>query len=276
VAYSPDGRRLATASVDQTVRLWDAATGQELLALKGHTDRVNAVAFSPDGRRLASAAGGEPSRDRTVRVWETEWLSPEARRQYAIGQWARSLWDEVLLKDEVVARVRHDRFLSEAERRQVLGFVDRYPSQANISALFEASWAVVHRPLAEAAAYRLALRQVEAVGRLIPDDRVLRKVRWLTAVGVAQYRVGRYAEALGTLTKSAEAGAFSDEWLHLVELAFLAMTYHRLGQFEQARDALIRLRERLKDPAFANDEEAQAYLREAATLLEGTMPRADP
>src|SRR5262249_42098370 len=54
VAFSPDGRRLATASYDRTARLWDARTGQELLALKGHTGPVKAVSFSPGGRRLAT------------------------------------------------------------------------------------------------------------------------------------------------------------------------------------------------------------------------------
>jgi WD40 repeat protein len=64
VAFSPDGRRLASASEDQTVRVWDAATGQQLLTLKGHTHRVYSVAFSPDGQRLASG-----SQDQTVKVW---------------------------------------------------------------------------------------------------------------------------------------------------------------------------------------------------------------
>ena len=56
MAFSPDGQRLASASGDGTVKVWDAGTGQETLTLKGHTELVASVAFSPDGRRLASAS----------------------------------------------------------------------------------------------------------------------------------------------------------------------------------------------------------------------------
>ena len=66
VIFSPDGRRLATGDFMAQVRLWDVASGEELLTLKGHTSWVWALAFSPDGSRLYS--GG---RDQTVRVWET-------------------------------------------------------------------------------------------------------------------------------------------------------------------------------------------------------------
>jgi WD40 repeat protein/serine/threonine protein kinase len=64
VAYSPDGTRLATASPDGTVKLWDAITGQEVRTLKGHTSPVFSVAFSPDGTRLAS--GDEDS----IVIWD--------------------------------------------------------------------------------------------------------------------------------------------------------------------------------------------------------------
>ena len=64
VAFSPDGRLLATASIDTTAKVWDPATGDCLRTLTGHAEPVDGVAFSPDGRLLATA-----SIDRTAKVW---------------------------------------------------------------------------------------------------------------------------------------------------------------------------------------------------------------
>ena len=65
VAFSADGERILTGSDDKTARLWDAKTGAEIYALKGHTDPVTSVAFSPDGARILTG-----SDDNTARLWD--------------------------------------------------------------------------------------------------------------------------------------------------------------------------------------------------------------
>ena len=67
VAFSPDGRQVASASMDWTVQLWEVDNGQEYRAFPNQSDQVLGAGFSPDGRRLVDAA-----LDGTVRVWEVE------------------------------------------------------------------------------------------------------------------------------------------------------------------------------------------------------------
>jgi hypothetical protein len=63
--YSPDGRHITGVSLDQSLKVWDAETGELVFTLPGHTGDVWGVAYSPDGRRIASA-----SADGTVMVWD--------------------------------------------------------------------------------------------------------------------------------------------------------------------------------------------------------------
>jgi WD40 repeat protein len=70
-AYSPDGARIVTASLDHTARVWDARTGTQLAVLTGHGDRVGCAAYSPDGARIVTA-----SNDKTARIWDARTGAP--------------------------------------------------------------------------------------------------------------------------------------------------------------------------------------------------------
>ncbi len=98
LAFSPDSQVLATAGVDQIVRLWSVPSGELTATRIGHTDEIASLAFFPDGQRLASAA-----RDGTVRLWSTTASAREAlghtgegfreRLMFSPdGQWWTSAW----------------------------------------------------------------------------------------------------------------------------------------------------------------------------------------
>jgi Flp pilus assembly protein TadD len=110
--------------------------------------------------------------------------------------------------------------------------------------------------------YHFALRQAHTACEFAPEDG-----RYQTALGIAQYRTGQYQEALTTLKQLDQRGIHTPE-----ALAFLAMAQHQLGQKEQAKATLARLRETVTKPRWAKNAESAAFLREAEALIEGKAP----
>jgi WD40 repeat protein len=89
-AWSPDGRRIVSASSDNTLRIWDADSGQGLRTLSGHENSVWGCAWSPDGRRIVSV-----SSDGTLRLWDVQRGRELDWRVYMRGTYDGAVWATV-------------------------------------------------------------------------------------------------------------------------------------------------------------------------------------
>jgi tetratricopeptide (TPR) repeat protein len=235
--------------------VWDSATGQELLTLKGHTGPVHGLCFSPDGTRLASAGR------HTVEVWESTLVPSGMLRKRALLEKVDMMFSQLPLKELILRELRKDTWLSKDDRGfalQVAQAHGEYPWQLN-----EAAWQVIRAPGAKKEAYTVALRHAEAAVRAAPGIGY-----YLNTLGIAHYRVGDYANALQTLMQSEKLNR-TKNGAQPADLAFLAMAQHQLGKKDEANATLARLREFMKQSGWLNNAEAQGFLREAETLING-------
>ena len=169
------------------------------------------------------------------------------------------------LRADVLERLRTLPRMSPSRRQDVLAVAQTYPEDP--SALNDLAREVVKLPGGEMLGYRKALRYSEEACRLQPEDG-----SFLTTLGVAYYRVGNYEKALDVLARSDQINALRDQGSGPADLAFLAMAHQQLGHAKEAVAKLQLLRERMKDPHFAQDAGAPGFLREAEALL--AKPRA--
>jgi tetratricopeptide (TPR) repeat protein len=164
------------------------------------------------------------------------------------------------------------------------------------------SWEAVYKWGQAVEVYRAALEKAEKVIRMEPNNPYIPPRMSAITLGAAQYRVGKYEDAIKTLTKADylepnlsailtwlgaaqyRAGAYEDALktftrsekiradAHLgpdPDVAFIAMSLHQLGRADEAKAALEQLRSLCKEERFAEDQEAQAFLAEAEKLIEG-------
>jgi hypothetical protein len=255
VAFSPDGQRLASGGDDHKVRFWDSATGKELLAVDSHAGTVWGVAFSPDGERVACA-----NEDGSVHLLETTSVSREVEHRRATNQMVADLFGQMPLRADVLERLRTLPGMSPSRRQEAITVAETYPEDS--SALNNLAWELVKVPGGEISGYRKALRYSEESCQLEPENG-----RSLSTLGVAFYRVGNYEKALDVLARADKINALTNRGSDPADLAFLAMAHQQLGHAKEAEAKLQLLRERMKDPRFAQDAGAPGFLREAEELL---------
>jgi tetratricopeptide (TPR) repeat protein len=150
--------------------------------------------------------------------------------------------------------------MSPSRRQEAITVAQTYPEDPQ--ALNNLARELVKLPGGEMSGYRKALLHSEEACQLEPKNGL-----YLTTLGMAHYRVGNDDRALETLLRSDQINRKQNQGFIPADLAFLAMTQQRLGHAQEAQAYLQRLRERMKDSRWAQDAEAQGFLREAEALL---------
>jgi hypothetical protein len=273
VTFSPDGSTLASGGEDSTVKLWPAAAATPEELTRREAERVLEFLFarSLTLHQVRERIRHDPTLDDEVRRRALGLAEPYG--QSLLAQQAEravlARYGAGMFRPEVLTSLRGDSALGEPVRRRALELAGRIPEFPY--SLNAASWSVVSRPDAEAAAYRRALQQAEHACRLVPQDNAL-----LTTLGAAQYRVGNDIEAVATLTLADHLMARIDGSLMVGRLAFLALAQHRLGKVAEARVALDRLRMVVTQPQWNVSESGLAVLAEINALERDLAFPADP
>jgi hypothetical protein len=268
LSFSPDGFRLASGSWDHTVRLWDATTASpELDALREARGVVETLFGKPLpaaevlARIRSDLTLGDQVRQRAMELAECYSRSLVAHEAERL---IRSLFSRPMRREEVVAHLRTSATIGEAVRDRALELVEHIPQDA--FTLNWHSWMAVRQPGQEEAIYRLALRRAKTACELIPRHGSL-----LNTLGVAQYRLGMFEQAVGSLTMADAINRASQPGSNPADLAFLSLAANRLGRRDQARAALARLTDTMKEPEWDHSNRFHVPLADLVKM--GTMKR---
>jgi tetratricopeptide (TPR) repeat protein len=231
VAFSPDGRRVVTASDDRTARVWDTATGQPLSTPLKHEGGVLHAAFSPDGRRIVTA-----SRDRTARVWN---ISTDDRDAGDLILLAHLLSGSRVETRGALVPLTSREF---RDAWQALG--KKYPGDFVASDRDVLAW---HRREADDCeakqVWDSAIKHLDCMIASEPDQGELYARR-----GNAYAVLGRWDLAAADYSKAGEIQAGDLKMVDLARLAYIRLAMNDVGTYRQACAELLDLHGRLENP----------------------------
>src|SRR5262249_23593815 len=238
LAFSPDGRRLAAAGVE-IIRIWDLRTFQELSTIAPVAPTGN-LTFSPDGGWLVAAGGpvavnrvSTPTGGSSVSAGFAEHnavfydgrpLTPEREVEREALGLLDQLFSRPLPRKDVLEHLRAVPALPEPVRQEALRLAAHYQEEADPKRYADAARALARSAHLPAAWHRQALSQAEAACAQAPADGYC-----LTALGMAQYRLGQFQEALKTLAKADRLNSDKNGASAIADLTLLALVHHRLG-----------------------------------------------
>ena len=265
-----------TGSQNSRVLLWDTENGHLMATLIGHAGWVHDVVFSPDGSQLISAGGGGK-----IRIWDTRSRREHAtarERARALRNEARpifeSLHDSTGNIDETIARLEADSALDPALKESALGLA--HARRGTRAELYGRLWRDLTPregdPLKQSIARGIARGFARASGHRATQDSQAQSV-----LGIAEYRLEHWQEALDNLERSTSMNAVESPRLLVADLAFSSMTYAKLERFEEAVAALARLEAHLaKHPELRAESRSKLFLEEARLVLQRAKTQEHP
>ena len=232
MAFSPDGKKLASGANDNAVKLWDVESGEEIVTLRGHKHPIRGIAFSFDGQRIAAS-----SMDGSIRIWEAITPSKEIRIKRRAAKMVNEMIPQPLTRDQIIETLLADQELEDTLRSAAIELTAQ--CRERLWRYFDMGMAKIVRPDSSKEEYEQALILLQAAQRLNEEEENNNNVP--NMLGMAHYRVGNFERALELLTSTDEVFVQFHDGGVPYNLAYLAMTYFKLGDEDNARKTLERL-----------------------------------
>jgi hypothetical protein len=281
VFFAPNGRHLVTADHENfnsrrstprtpySVRVWDARPLTEKLQVESEARGLVRFLFEKllSKDKVMTAIRDDQTISEPLRQAALASVAPyyESLMNQKADRLVGALFGRPMLRAEVKESITSDPSIDEPVKNKAIALVDQWPEDSYYAHdLNEASWAVVKQYDRKSSEYAHALRFAEKACTVEPSNGL-----YVNTLGVAQYRAGKYRDALATLTRSDKLNSASSKAQEPTDVAFLAMANYQFGQKDKAREWLRRLRDVMKQAQWQKDRERLGFLREAEQLIEG-------